>query len=70
MLAISAHTVVNIHTPAVLQLASGLMYLDAQILAYRTVFFVSAIFLLAAAALALLIDVEETVGGEDIILES
>jgi DHA2 family multidrug resistance protein len=70
MLAISAHTVVNIHTPAVLQLASGLMYLDAQILAYRTVFFVSAIFLLAAAALALLIDVEETPGGEDIILES
>jgi DHA2 family multidrug resistance protein len=70
MLAISAHTVVNIHTPAVLQLASGLMYLDAQILAYRTVFFVSAIFLLAAAGLALLIDVEETPGGEDIILES
>jgi DHA2 family multidrug resistance protein len=70
MIALSTHTVVNVHTPAVMQLVSGLMYLDAQILAYRTVFFVSAIFLFAAAALALLIEVEETPGGEDIILES
>jgi hypothetical protein len=46
------------------------MYLDAQILAYRTVFVVSAIFLFAAAVLALLIDVEETPEGEEVILES
>jgi EmrB/QacA subfamily drug resistance transporter len=70
MIAISAHTVVNVHTPAVMHLVAGLMYLDAQILAYRTVFFVSAIFLFAAAFLALLIDVKETPEGEEVILES
>jgi len=70
LIAISAHTVVNVHTPAVMQLVSGLMILDAQIIAYRTVFQVSAVFLFVAAALALLIDVEETPQGEEVILES
>ncbi|MEN6397012.1 MAG: DHA2 family efflux MFS transporter permease subunit [Methanoregula sp.] len=70
LIALSANTVVNIHTPAVLQLVSGLMYLDAQILAYRTVFFVSAIIMLIAAVLALLIDVKETPEGEEVIVDS
>jgi MFS family permease len=70
MLALSAHTVVNVHTPAVLQMVSGLMYLDAQILAYRTVFIVSAVLLFIAAGLALLIDVKETPEGEEVILDS
>jgi hypothetical protein len=69
MIALTAHTVVNVHTAAVTQLASSLIILDAQILAYRTVFFVSAIFLFVAAALALLIDVKETPEGEEVILE-
>ena len=70
MLALSAHSVVNVHTPAVLQMVSGLMYLDAQILAYRTVFIVSAVLLFIAAGLALLIDVKETPEGEEVILDS
>jgi hypothetical protein len=70
MIALTAHTVVNVHTAAVTQLASSLIILDAQILAYRMVFVVSAIFLFVAAALALLIDVKETPEGEEVILES
>ncbi|MDD1673917.1 MAG: DHA2 family efflux MFS transporter permease subunit [Methanomicrobiales archaeon] len=69
LLAISANSVVNVHAPAVLQAVSGLMYLDAQILAYHTVFIVSALFMFVAAALALLIDVKETKEGEEIIID-
>ena len=69
LLAISANSVVNVHTPAVMQVATGLMYLYAQILAYHTVFFVAALLVLVSAALALLIDVRETTEGEEIIIE-
>ena len=69
MIAISAHSVVNVHTPAVLQVVSGLMYLYAQVLAYRMVFTIAALFLLVAAALALLIDVKKTMEGEEIKIE-
>ncbi len=69
MIAISAHSVVNVHTPAVLQAVSGLMYLYAQVLAYRMVFTIAALFLLVAAALALLIDVKKTMEGEEIKIE-
>jgi hypothetical protein len=65
MLAISGNSVVNVHTPAVMQQATTLMYLDAQILAYHTIFIVSSLIMILAAALALLIDVKKTKKGED-----
>ncbi|MGA2918426.1 DHA2 family efflux MFS transporter permease subunit [Methanoregula sp.] len=68
MLALSAHSVINVHTPAVIQVASSLMYLDAQILAYRTVFLIGSIILVIAAVLALLIDVKKSMDGKDIVL--
>jgi len=68
MLAISAHSVINVHTPAAMQVASALMYLDAQILAYRTVFLIGSFILLIAAVLALLIDVKKSMEGKEIVL--
>jgi hypothetical protein len=71
MLAISAHSVVNVHTPAVMQTATILMYLDAQILAYHTIFVICSLIMIIAAVLALLIDVKKTemgVGGGKSIL--
>jgi EmrB/QacA subfamily drug resistance transporter len=68
MLALSVHSVVNVHTPAVMQVASALMYLDAQILAYHTIFTVAGLILIVAAGLALLIEVKETVEGKEIML--
>ena len=68
MLALSAHSVINVHTPAVIQVASSLMYLDAQILAYRTVFLIGSIILVIAAVLALLIDVKKSMDGKEIVL--
>ena len=70
LLALTANTVVNVHTPAVLQTVSTLIYLDAQILAYRSVFVIAALILLSAAVLALFINVKETPEGEEIILDS
>jgi hypothetical protein len=69
IIALSAHSVVNVHTPVVMQTASALMYLDAQILAYHTVFFIGSIILVIAAVLALLIDVKKTKGGKEITPE-
>ncbi|MCX6689494.1 MAG: DHA2 family efflux MFS transporter permease subunit [Methanoregula sp.] len=72
MLAISAHSVVNVHTPAVMQTATMLMYLDAQILAYHTIFVVGSLIMIVAAVLALLIDVKKTemgMGGKEVVLE-
>ena len=69
LLALSSHSVINSYYPGVVQLVTGLMILQAQILAYRTVFAVSAAFLFVAAALALLIDVDETPQGEEVIIE-
>ena len=68
MLALSAHSVINVHTPVVMQTMSALMYLDAEILGYRTVFFIASIILMIAAVLALLIDVKKSMEGKDIIL--
>ncbi len=72
LLALSAHSVVNIHTPAVLQQVVALMYLDAQILAYHTLFTIAAIILVVAALVALFIEVKKTVKseeGKEVILE-
>lgn len=69
MLALSAHSVVNVHTPEVLQVISGLMYQDAQILAYHTVFIVASLIMIAATGLALLIDVKKTMEGTEIIAD-
>jgi EmrB/QacA subfamily drug resistance transporter len=68
MLSLSANSVMNVHTPAVMKVASALMDLDAQILAYRTVFLIGSIILMIAAVLALLIDVKKSMKGEDIII--
>jgi len=68
MLALSAHSVINVHTPAMMQVASALMYLDAQILAYRTVFLIGSVILVIAAVLALLIDVKKSMEGKEIVL--
>jgi hypothetical protein len=72
LLALSVHSVVNVHTPAVLQQVVALMYLDAQILAYHNLFTIAAIILIVAALVALLIDVKKTgKGGEgkEVIVE-
>jgi hypothetical protein len=72
LLALSVHSVVNVHTPAVMQQAMMLMYLDAQILAYHNLFTIAAIILIVAALVALFIDVKKTgKGGEgkEVILE-
>ena len=68
MLALSAHSVVNVHTPAVMQTATTLMYLDAQILAYHTVFIIGSVILMIAAVLALLIDVKKSMEGKEVVL--
>jgi len=68
MLALSAHSVINVHTPAVMQTVSTLMYLDAEILAYRTVFLIGSVILMIAAVLALLIDVKKSMEGKEIVL--
>jgi hypothetical protein len=68
MLALSAHSVINVHTPVVMQTVSALMYLDAEILAYRTVFLIGSVILVIAAVLALLIDVKKSMEGKEIVL--
>lgn len=68
MLNLSAHSVITVHTPAVMQVASALMYLDAEILAYRTVFLIGSVILVFAAVLALLIDVKKSMEGKEIVL--
>ena len=68
MLALSAHSVINVHTPAVIQTAYALMSLDAQILGYRTVFLIGSVILMIAAVLALLIDVKKSMEGKEIVL--
>ena len=69
LLDLSANSVVNVHTPGVLQEVSGLMELYAQILSYHTIFIVAAVLLFVAAALALLIDVKKTTDGKEITVE-
>ena len=72
MLAISANSVINVHTPAVMQTATTLMYLDAQILAYHTIFIIGSVIMILAAVLALLIEVKKTKeieGGKEVVLE-
>jgi DHA2 family multidrug resistance protein len=69
LLDLSANSVVNVHTPGVLQEVSGLMELYAQILSYHTIFIVAAFLLFVAAALALLIDVKKTTDGKEITVE-
>jgi len=59
MIALSAHSVVNVHTVATMQLVSGLMYLQAQILAYHMVYIIASLFLLIASGLALMIVINE-----------
>ena len=41
------------------------MYLDAQVLAYHTIFIVGSLVMILAAVLALLIDVKKTGKGEE-----
>jgi EmrB/QacA subfamily drug resistance transporter len=69
LLDLSANSVVNVHTPGVLQEVSGLMELYAQILSYHTIFIVAAVLLFVAAGLALLIDVKKTTEGKEITVE-
>ena len=69
LLDLSANSVVNVHTPGVLQEVSGLMELYAQILSYHTIFIVAAFLLFVAAALALLIDVKKTTEGKEITVD-
>jgi hypothetical protein len=68
MLALSSHSVVNVHTPVVMQTAYALMSLDAQILGYRTVFLIGSLILVLASVLALLIDVKKSMEGKEIVL--
>ena len=69
LLDLSANSVVNVHTPGVLQEVSGLMELYAQILSYHTIFIVAAVLLFVAAGLALLIDVKKTTEGKEVTVE-
>ena len=69
LLALSSNSIVNVHTPGVLQEVSGLMELYAQILSYHTIFIVAAFLLFVAAALALLINVKKTTEGKEITVE-
>jgi len=68
MLALSAHSVIHVHTPVVMETAYALMSLDAQILGYRTVFLIGSIILVLASVLALLIDVKKSMEGKEIVL--
>lgn len=69
MLSLSANSLVNVHTPAVFQEVYALMYLDAEVLAYHTVYLAAAGILFVAAALSLLIDVKKTTDGKDVTVE-
>jgi len=68
MLAIASHSVINVHTPVVMETATLLMDLDAQILAYHTIFIIGSLIMVGAAGLALLIDVKKSMEGKDIVL--
>lgn len=59
VIALSTYSTVNVHTPGVMKEVTGLISLDADILAYHTVFIVAALILVAASVCALLIDVKD-----------
>jgi EmrB/QacA subfamily drug resistance transporter len=60
VLSIARDTVVNVKTPAVFQQVVPLVILRAQISAYQTIFFIAAMVLFVAAALALFVNAKET----------
>jgi DHA2 family multidrug resistance protein len=67
---LAQNSVINVHTPLIMQSAAALMMLKAQIIAYHTVFIYAAAILFISAILAMLtINVREKKSGVEVFVE-